>query len=239
MSRHYALPTKKRSFIGTVAMVIKIGMLLLVSVLILLALPEMLTLPGPILGRSPAPRPDAPLVGLIAGHWQNDSGAVCPDGLEEVELTLQIARRVAHILRQQGYRAEVLPEFSPRLDGYQADVLLSIHADSCVDLSGFKVARMTQSAKPELEDRLVEALYASYAAATGIEPHPNTITEHMRQYHAFRQISRHTPGAIIECGFLGGDRELLTHGQDRVATGIADGLVAFLRQERATLSSAP
>ncbi|MEA3407934.1 MAG: N-acetylmuramoyl-L-alanine amidase [Chloroflexota bacterium] len=172
-----------------------------------------------------------PRVGLIAGHWQNDSGAVCPDGLEEVELNLQIARAVAQIMRRQGYQVEVLAEFSPKLNDYRAAVLLAIHCDSCLeDLSGFKIARMTHSAVPEEEDRLVSTLYKTYSEATGLQPHYNTITDDMREYHALRQIADETPGAIIECGFMGGDRYILTEEQDRVAVGIANGLLAFLRE---------
>jgi len=168
-------------------------------------------------------------VGLVAGHWQSDSGAVCPDGLQEIDLNLAIARKVADLLRAKGYQVEVLPEFSPKLDGYRAAAFLSIHNDSCVALSGFKVACMTQSSVPQDEDALVSALYASYQQATGLQPHPNTITDDMRQYHALRTIAPETPGAIIECGFMGGDRVLLTEHQDRVAQGIADGLLAFLQ----------
>ena len=185
-------------------------------------------------------RPEAPLVGIIAGHWQYDSGAVCPDGLEEADLNLQIARRVAYLLRQKGYRVQVLPEYSPKLNGYQAAVLLSIHCDSCIeDLSGFKVARMTHSSVPELEDALVQAIYDAYAPATGLKPHPNTITDDMREYHALRQIAPETPGAIIECGFMGGDRQILTEGQGRVAKGIADGLLAFLKEHLPGSSPTP
>jgi N-acetylmuramoyl-L-alanine amidase len=173
--------------------------------------------------------PNGPRVGLIAGHWQSDSGTVCPDGLQEVEVNLAVARATVELLRVQGYRAEVLAEFDPALDAYQAAALVSIHCDSCLsDLSGFKVARSSSSAVPETEDRLVQALYTAYQAETGLAPHLNTITEDMRQYHAFGRIAPETPGAIIETGFLGGDRHLLTAQQDRVARGIAEGIVAFL-----------
>ena len=74
----------------------------------------------------------------------------------------------------------------------------------------------------------MQALYDAYAAETGLAPHPNTITDDMRQYHAFRRIAPETPGAIIEAGFLGGDRYLLTKQQDRVTQGIATGIAAFL-----------
>lgn len=168
-------------------------------------------------------------IGLLAGHWQFDSGAVCPDGLQEVEITVDITNRVARRLRRQGYRVVVLPEYAPELDGFRGVVFLAIHADSCVDLSGFKVVRMTQAADREQEDRLVETLVREYADATGLRFHADTITEDMRQYHALRRISPQTPGAIIEIGFMGGDRQLLTEEPERVAAGIANGLVAFLR----------
>ena len=215
-----------RSGLAKVAFVVKVVLLLVLGGLALLSLTQMPSVANWLVGS----KPRGPLVGLIAGHWQSDSGAVCPDGLQEVDLNLAIARRVAGILRNQGYRVQVLPEYSPRLNGYRAAVFLSVHCDSCIDeMSGFKVARMTHSSVPEKEDLLVSGLYESYAEATGLQPHPNSITEDMRQYHALRQIAPDTPGAIIECGFMGGDRYLLTHEQDRVAVGIVNGIVAFLR----------
>jgi N-acetylmuramoyl-L-alanine amidase len=169
-------------------------------------------------------------IGLVAGHWQNDSGAVCPDGLQEVEITLDVARRTANLLRRQGYEVLVLPEYAAQLDGFRAEAFLAIHADSCVELSGFKIARMTQAEEPAEEELLVQMLEAAYAEATGLQPHPDTITDDMLQYHALRRIAPETPGAIIEIGFMGGDRYLLTEEPERVAVGIANGLMAFLRR---------
>jgi len=224
---------KSPSILDRVATIVKLLLVISLGGLLLLSLTDSPSIANLLAGL----RSENPLVGLIAGHWQNDSGAVCPDGLQEVELNLAIARKVADLLRKQGYRTEVLPEYSPKLNGYVAAALLSIHCDSCVeDLSGFKVARMTHSTKPELEDQLVNALYASYAEATGLSPHLNTITDAMREYHALRRIAPETPGAIIECGFMGGDRYLLTEEQDRVAVGIANGLAAFLKEQAATQS---
>ncbi len=176
-----------------------------------------------------ASEPTGPRVGLIAGHWQSDAGTVCADGLQEADVNLAVAKAVAARLRAEGFRAEVLAEFDDALDGYQAAALVSIHADSCQSsLSGFKVARSANSAIPETEDRLVALLYEHYQAETGLLPHTNTITDDMRDYHAFRQIAPETPAAIIECGFLGGDRAMLTEHQDRVARGIATAVVSFL-----------
>ena len=171
-------------------------------------------------------------VGIVAGHWESDSGAVCPDGLREVDINLDVAERTASLLRRAGYTVDLLAEFDPRLEGYQADVFLSIHADSCVPgLSGFKVARLPDSRVGDQADRLVEALYREYAAVTGLEPHLHTITYDMREYHAFREISPQTPGAIIEIGFMGEDRDVLTRRADLVARGIARGITAYLREQ--------
>ena len=208
------------------ANLIKVPLFIILALLVLLAVSEMPSIANLLAGL----KPGNPRIGIIAGHWQYDTGAICPDGLQEVELNLQIARRVAQILRNQGYSVETLPEYSAKLDGYQADVFLSIHCDSCIDdLSGFKIARMTHSTVPEMEDLLVNSLYEAYETATGLPRHENTITEDMRQYHALRRIAPETPGAIIECGFMGGDRHLLENEQDRVAVGIANGIEAFLR----------
>jgi N-acetylmuramoyl-L-alanine amidase len=172
-------------------------------------------------------------VGIVAGHWQSDSGAVCPDGLQEVTINLDVAARVAAILQHEGYQAELLPEFSDKLPGYQADAFLSIHTDSCEypEASGFKVARVAASAIPEREDRLVACLIQEYATGTGLRFHRDSITFDMTAYHAFGEIDPETPGAIIELGFMAADREMLTDHSYEVAQAIARGIACFLDGE--------
>jgi N-acetylmuramoyl-L-alanine amidase len=53
----------------------------------------------------------------------------------------------------------------------------------------------------------------------------------MTQYHTFYEIAPTTPGAIIEIGFLNLDRALLTEEPERVATGVATGILCYLRDE--------
>lgn len=182
------------------------------------------------------PRQDPARIGIIAGHWGHDSGAVCPDGLEEVQVTLDIAQRVVQSLRALGHTVDLLEEFDPRLTGYSGDAVVSIHADSCLPFpeatpppTGFKVASLVDSAVPEEERLLVSCLYREYGARTGLPTHDTSITGHMTYYHAFYQIHERTPGAIIETGFLWLDRELLTERPDLVAQGIVDGILCFLR----------
>lgn len=174
--------------------------------------------------------PSTPKVGIVAGHWENDSGAVCPDGLTEVEINLSVAQQVVSLLTRAGYQAEILAEFSPKLKGYRAHVLISIHTDSCTvpEATGFKVARVSASHVPEIEDRLVAYLIESYQESTRLPVHETSITYDMTEYHAFYEIAPETPAAIIEIGFMAADRQLLTRRPDLVAKGIADGLQRFI-----------
>jgi N-acetylmuramoyl-L-alanine amidase len=171
-----------------------------------------------------------PKVGIVAGHYGFDSGAICPDGLQEVEINLAIAEKVVSLLKRKGYQVELLGEFDEAILGYQADVFVSLHSDSCdiPGASGFKVARVTNSAVPEEEDRLVECLWNEYEKWTGLARHEDSITPHMRQYHAFRKIDPDTPGAIIEMGFMLDDRNILLYEQEKVARGVASGVICFL-----------
>lgn len=189
---------------------------------------------------APSPTPTKPpkKVGLVAGHWSTDPrkydpGAVCPDGLTEVEINLAIAQLVKALLESQGYEVDILEEFDAALDGYLADALVSIHADSCnvPEASGFKVASVLHSAVPEEEDRLVKCLREEYQVATGLSFHEHSITYHMTEYHAFYEIASQTPGAIIETGFMAADRQILLGQQDKVAQGIANGIVCFLETD--------
>jgi N-acetylmuramoyl-L-alanine amidase len=191
--------------------------------------------PWPRLFAAPVPTSTLEMpvkVGIVAGHWESDSGAICPDGLTEVEINLEIARRVVSLLTQSGYDAEMLSEFSDQLDGYQAAVLVSIHADSCnvPEATGFKVARVSSSRVPELEDQLVACLIERYHEATGLSFHRNSFTYDMTEYHAFYEIAPETPAAIIEIGFMSADRDLLTKKQDRVAQGIVNGIKCFVER---------
>jgi N-acetylmuramoyl-L-alanine amidase len=173
-------------------------------------------------------------VGILAGHHgpEGDPGAVCPDGLREVDVNLEVALRVVAALQARGHHVDLLGEYDERLDGYQADAFLSIHSDACdiADATGFKVARAADSAIPSIEDDLVACLYSQYERVTGLPRHDASITPDMHGYHAFLQIAPLTPGAIIEIGFLSGDREMLVQRPGLASQGIVSGLVCFLER---------
>ena len=183
---------------------------------------------------TPTPSPK-PRIGIVAGHWGNDSGAVCKDGLTEEEVNLRIANMVMELLKKDGYVVDLLKEFDPRLAEYQARALISIHNDSCDYINdqatGFKVAAVAASAYPEKATRLTACMSQRYQLATGLPFHYNSITRDMSEYHAFREINSNTTAAIIETGFLNLDRQILTEHTDKVAQGVADGILCFIRNE--------
>lgn len=176
-------------------------------------------------------------IGIVAGHWGYDSGAICDDGLQEVDITVDIARRVAEQLRLLGYEVDILKEHDPDkpeppLQNYLAAAFLSLHVDSCLPgTTGFKVSRWRFSSMAQMEDRLVQCLDEEYSAATGLPRHDSSITIDMWNYYAFREIAEPTPGAIIEMGFMTDDRRLLVEQPDLAAQGIVNGLLCFLTRQ--------
>jgi N-acetylmuramoyl-L-alanine amidase len=181
------------------------------------------------MGNRPADRTalDGRRIGIVSGHRGHDSGAVCDDGRQEAETVAAIAHHVERRLSRAGAQVDLLDEYDPRLINYAADALVSIHADSCIERSGFKIARWELSAMHAEEDRLVRCLSDSYAAATGLPFDADTITDDMTLYHAFRKLALDTPAAIVETGFLGGDWGLIGRRPAVAADGIVDGLVCF------------
>ena len=174
-------------------------------------------------------------VGILAGHWQYDTGTVCADGRREVDVTLDVARRTKNLLEARGFEVDLLPELDPDtagppLQGYRAEAFISIHADSC-DLpgySGFKISRWRYSNIPTRDDRLVACLYQTYAQATGLPRHETTVSINMWNYYAFRELAAETPAAIIELGFMGDDHAVLDGKRFEMAEGVARGVACFL-----------
>jgi N-acetylmuramoyl-L-alanine amidase len=176
-------------------------------------------------------------IGIVSGHWGNgsDPGAVCQDGTNEHDVNLTIASLVRQKLEARGYNVDLLQEFDPRLEGYQAALLLSIHNDTCEIIddqaTGFKVAASNYSHDKNLTDRLSACLYDRYQSVTGLPFRSGNITINMTDYHAFRVIDPLTPAAIIETGFLYLDRTLLVDHPDLVADGLVAGVLCFVRSE--------
>jgi len=182
-------------------------------------------------------------IGIVAGHWGNDSGAVCEDGTREVDINLEIATFVKQKATALGYSVDLLEEFDPRLTNYQAVLLISIHNDSCEyknDLAtGFKVAASGNIDDPNRVSRLTACLRDRYQRITGLQFHQGSITEDMTAYHAFNEINPFTVAAIIETGFLNLDYVFLTQHPDAAADGIVAGILCYMNTEDVGPDSAP
>jgi N-acetylmuramoyl-L-alanine amidase len=203
-------------------------------------LPPMVIIPP---GSPTATPRSRPLLGIVAGHWKYDSGTVCSDGLTEVDVNLKIATLVQKILADQGFDVDLLAEHDPKLLGYQASALLSIHNDSCNYINdqatGFKVASAMFNPHPERAARLTACLRARYGQITGLPLHSTSVTTDMTSYHAFEEIDPNTPAAIIETGFLNLDRQFLTQKTDTVAQGVVAGLLCYVKNESITPPTPP
>jgi N-acetylmuramoyl-L-alanine amidase len=200
-------------------------------------------LEGPEPTQSDWPTPTArpkPRIGIVAGHTgdeNNDPGAICPPelgGIHEVDLNKAVADLVRQYLLSEGFDVDLLEEFDPRLNGYQALALVSIHADSCEYINdqatGFKVSSALASTYPEKASRLTACLRSRYGETTGLTLH-KSVTSDMTSYHAFNEIDNETTAAIIEIGFMNLDRQILTQQQDTIAQGITRGILCYIYNE--------
>jgi len=179
-------------------------------------------------------------IGIVAGHAGSDAGAICRDEtgnitLTEAEVNMEIASRVQKTLTEEGYQVDLLNEFDTRLNGYRAVALVSIHNDSCEyineEATGFKVAAALNTHDANRASRLTECLRDRYQDVTSLHFHAESITNDMRGYHAFSEIDPNTIAAIIETGFLNLDQDLLVKDTDKVAYGVARGILCFARNE--------
>ena len=203
------------------------------------------------------PRPEVsgpPRVGIQVGHWKVDEvpaefGPRLPEqtgasagGVNEVDVNLDVAQRLAKLLEAKGYAVDILPATIP--PGYVADAFVALHADDdgVGASSGFKMAIGRR--RGNYDQALLDALRAPYASATGLEWDAEGVSRNMTGYYVWNWsryqhvASPFTPAVIVEMGFLSSDadRALMTDHADLIASALAEGIVAFVSaHDRATL----
>ncbi|MCU0475993.1 MAG: N-acetylmuramoyl-L-alanine amidase [Anaerolineae bacterium] len=195
---------------------------------------------------TPAPTPNwARTIGIVSGHRgpgqeaDYDPGAVCLDAqgnviVTENDINFGVASKVVQYLRARSYRVDLLDEFDPRLNDYQAAALVSIHSNSCQDygevVSGYLVAKAAAKPPNGPDDDLAECIARYYGPMTQLERR-FSLTIDMTDYHNFREIHPLTPAAIIELGFMRADQQILVEQQDLLARAIVEGILCFLEPE--------
>jgi len=95
--------------------------------------------PQPVPYKKPPSR-KKPIIVIDAGHGGKDPGAISPSGIREKDITLPMARKIAHILNSSGrYEAKLTRNDDRYIKLYNrvkiarnadADMFISVHADS-------------------------------------------------------------------------------------------------------------
>lgn len=204
--------------------------------------------PQPSVVPTPSPRPAGTpwRVGLQVGHWRanelpeelarlrTSTGAVYGN-LSEVQVNLDIAQRVKPLLEAEGVVVDLLPATVP--PAYDADAFVALHIDGVQGAGkrGWKIATPWRASTASRQ--LLAAMAADYGKTTGIPEDAGGVTFNMRGYYAFsyrrhvHAIAPTTPAVILEMGFLtsAADRAVLLGEPDRIARGVAAGVMQYLR----------
>ena len=179
----------------------------------------------------------SPLVVLDPGHGGDHNGAEY-GGVKEKDLNLAIASKTASLLEAEGVTVRMTRSIDQDVDLYAraglantlgADLFVSVHCNASVehdDALGVYTCAYSQGTDGwQLAQILRETMLdATGAADFGMEERPNLAVLRTAQ----------VPAALVECGFMSTPSELalLTQPeyQDKLARGIADGILACLAQ---------
>ena len=180
---------------------------------------------------------DSALVVLDPGHGGAHNGAEY-GGIKEKDLNLAIAARTAGLLEAEGVTVRMTRTGDQDVDLYArsglantlgADLLVSVHCNANVEhddaLGVYTCAYSEGTEGWQLAQMLRETMLESTGAADfGIEERPNLAVLRTAQ----------APAALVECGFMSTPSELemlvLPEYQDKLAQGIAGGILDFLEQ---------
>jgi N-acetylmuramoyl-L-alanine amidase len=189
-------------------------------------------------GYTPAPRPSPSRVSgcvvVDAGHGGKDPGATSCLGYHEKSVNLQVAHKVASLLKRRGVEVVMtrtndtfieLEERAAVANRRNADLFVSIHADSTANKSvrGFTiyVARSASWSSQKAASAISRSMSEVAANGRGIQ---------RADYRVL--VNTRGPAVLVELGYLSNGQEasLLrnsTH-QNRLASAIAAGIMSFL-----------
>lgn len=189
------------------------------------------------------------IVVLDPGHGGEDGGAVSPDGVEESQINLAVARRVNDLLRFAGQPTVMTREKDVSIDTEgdtirarkAADirrrveivnetehaVLLSIHQNSLpssVVTHGAQVFWNREEGAEELARVVQDSLNSCVNA--GNEKQPKRIPDTI---YLMRHVT--SPGILVECGFLSNREETVRLQDPSYQTKLAAAITAgYLRR---------
>jgi len=172
---------------------------------------------------------------IDAGHGGTDCGAI-GGGIQEKNITLDIAKRVENILKQKGYNVKMtriddtyvsLQDRVEISEDYKPDVFVSIHVNSSVrpEITGVETHYYHQES---LE--LAQTVHSEFASSV---ESPNRGLFKSKFY-----VINHTtaPSILIEIGFISNADEraqlISENRKQATAKSIADGIQKYLQQHK-------
>jgi len=205
-------------------------------------IPPAIAIPNPPSNTQVAPPKPAPQIirGRVVidpGHGGKDPGAQIP-GLNEESLNLAVSRAVARRLSERGVtvvltrNSDVFIELADRAAaGSHADLFVSIHADSnpSPDKIGHSIILPQSGDRRATEaGRYIDRQMAAAGSPSHIVRMDNRGLLVLRQARC--------PAILIELGFLSNRTEAARLAspayQERLAQGIADGILTYLANRR-------
>lgn len=186
----------------------------------------------------PSVKPRRKTTGLVvidAGHGGRDPGAISFSGIQEKNINLRVAAKIARLLEQRGigvvmtrWQDQFIELEDRAAIGNQrnADLFVSIHADSAPSSSaqGFTIYVATAAS--------VQAYQAAQAINQAME-RTGMNNRGIREEDYRVLVKTNGPAVLIELGYLSNVQDAARLAddsfRDRLAQAIADGIQAFLQ----------
>ena len=171
---------------------------------------------------------------IDAGHGGSDPGAL-GFGHKESDLNLQVAKKVESKLKSKGIDVKMsrssdiyysLSERAEMANNYGADAFVSIHQNSAESASANGIEtyynRNKEEDKPLSSDIQKQVINQTGAKNRGVKNAGFTVL-----------VKSNMISALVECGFITNELEVKKLSdsayQDKLATGIADGIENYLK----------
>ena len=171
------------------------------------------------------------------GHGGKDPGATSATGYYEKDVNLQVARKVASILRGRGLTvvmtrdSDIFLELEERAaiaNNYDPALFVSIHHDAHPD-SGRRGYTVYIARSPSIFTRQAARMIVNSMSSLGL----NSFGVSAADYRVL--VKTRCPAVLIECGYLSNWSEarlLRTPDfQDRLATAIAGGIISAISSQ--------
>ena len=172
---------------------------------------------------------------IDAGHGGSDYGAI-RNGINEKDITLDVAKRVEALLKKEGYAvkmtrtSDVYVSLQGRCDisnAYDPDIFVSIHVNSSVrpEITGIETHYYNQESMS-----LAQTLHSSLAS--------NINSKNRGLFKSKFYVINHTtaPSILMEIGFISNDGEraqLVSEKRKQdTAKAIAEGVKNYFKQNK-------